>query len=61
VSFLESQSGNELARLFILKDDAWAVIDPEGRFDAANGGDVEGLHWVVGMETIALDQLKDRY
>ena len=37
------------------------MVDPEGRFDAANGGDVEGLHWVVGNEPIALKQLKDGY
>ena len=37
-----------------------AVTDPEGRFDASNAGDVEGLHWVVGMETISVDQLKSR-
>src|SRR5205807_5073429 len=43
------------------QDGSWAVVDPEGRFDAANGGDVEGLHWVVGTEPITLDQLKERY
>jgi hypothetical protein len=42
-------------------DGTWAVVDPEGRFDASNGGDVEGLHWVVGTEPIALSQLKERY
>jgi hypothetical protein len=36
-------------------------VDPQGRFDASNGGDVQGLHWVVGNEPIALDQLKERY
>ena len=41
--------------------DTWAVVDSEGRFDASNGGDVEGLHWVVGNEPIALKQLKQRY
>ena len=39
----------------------WAVVDPAGRYDASNGGDIEGLHWVVGNEPIALKQLKERY
>ncbi len=50
-----------LARLVTFSDGSWAVVDPLGRYDAANGGDVEGLHWVVGMEPIALAQLKQRY
>ena len=39
----------------------WAVVDKDGRFDASNGGDVQGLHWVVGNESVALKQLKERY
>jgi WD40 repeat protein len=39
----------------------WAVVDQEGRFDASNAGDVEGMHWLVGREPIALSQLKERY
>src|SRR5208337_4436581 len=35
--------------------------DPAGRYDASNGGRVDGLHWVVGLEPIELEQLKDRY
>ena len=57
----DAQTGRELCRLISFTDGAWAVVDAEGRFDAANGGDVEGLHWVVGNEPIALKQLKERY
>src|SRR5262249_33383371 len=39
----------------------WAVIDPAGRYDASSGGDVDGLHFVAGLEPIALSQLKERY
>jgi hypothetical protein len=42
-------------------DGGWAVVDPDGRYDASNGGDVDGLHWVVGNEPVALSQLKARY
>ena len=42
-------------------DGTWAVVDPLGRYDASNGGRVDGLHWVVGNEPIDLEQLKERY
>jgi WD40 repeat protein len=54
-------SGRELCSLISFDDSTWAVVDPEGRFDASNGGEIEWLHWVVGLEPIALSQLKDRY
>ena len=58
---LDAKTGKELCRLVGFTDNTWAVVDPEGRYDASNGGDVNGLHWVVGQEPIALSQLKDRY
>jgi hypothetical protein len=57
----DTASGRELCRLLSFRDGTWAVVDAVGRFDAANGGNVEGLHWVVGNEPIALKQLKERY
>jgi hypothetical protein len=36
-------------------------LDRQGRYDAANAGDIPGLHWVVGNESIVLSQLKERY
>jgi hypothetical protein len=51
----------ELAQLISFDDGTWAVIDSEGRFDASNGGQIEGVHWVAGFEAIELSQLKDRY
>ena len=50
-----------MCALFNFRDNTWAVVDPKGRYDGSNGGDVEGLHWVVGTEPIELAQLKDRY
>ena len=55
------QTGKQLCQLVTFTDGSWAVVDPEGRYDASNGGDVDGLHWVVGLEPIALKQLKERY
>jgi WD40 repeat protein len=57
----DAASGHELCQLVSFSDGTWAVVDPAGRFDASNGGRVDGLHWVVGLEPIELEQLKDRY
>jgi len=54
-------SGKELCRLYSFLDGSWAVTDATGRYDASHGGEIEGLHWVVGNEPIALNQLKERY
>ena len=51
----------ELLSLFSFPDGSWAVVDPEGRYDASDGGRVEWLHWVVDGEIIELSQLKERY
>jgi WD40 repeat protein/uncharacterized caspase-like protein len=51
----------KLGTLVAFADGGWGFADVQGRYDAAHGGDVEGLHWVVGNEPIALYQLKDRY
>jgi WD40 repeat protein len=53
--------GTLRATLVSFGDGTWAVTDPAGRYDASNGGDVAGLHWVFGNEVIELDQLKERY
>ena len=56
-----SGSNKELGRVITFNDGTWAVVDSASRYDASNGGDVEGLHWVIGNEPISLDQLKARY
>jgi hypothetical protein len=53
--------GRPLGRLLSFFDGTWAVVDEDGRYDASRGGDVWGLHWVIGDEPVSLDQLKQRY
>jgi hypothetical protein len=36
-------------------------MDPQGRYDASNDGNIEHLHWVIGMETFPLRQFRERY
>lgn len=52
-------TGRWLANLISFNYGTWVGVDPDGSFDAANGGDVQGLHWVVHNEPIALSQLKE--
>jgi uncharacterized caspase-like protein/WD40 repeat protein len=57
----EVESGALVCSLVSFEDGTWAVFDPAGRYDASNGGDIEGLYWMVGLERIRLSQLKARY
>lgn len=63
----ERETGTERGTLVAFEAGGWAVLDPSGRFDASDAGDVDGLHWVVpssnwpGVESIALSELKERY
>lgn len=58
---LDPAQPRPICTLYAFSDGRWAVLDPEGRFDASDAGNVPWLSWVVGMEPIALDQLKERY
>ena len=53
-------TGSELVRVIALDRNDWAVVDPQGRFDASPGG-MQLMHWAVGTDVIALDQLKSCY
>ncbi|MFZ0038799.1 MAG: caspase family protein [Candidatus Acidiferrales bacterium] len=53
-------SGKELGGLVSLDERDWAVVTPDGVFDASPGG-MKLMHWTVGNEIITLDQLKSRY
>jgi len=60
IALWEVSSGRELGTLFLLDQDDWAVLDPTGRFDASPRG-MELMHWAVGLNTLELVQLKERY
>ena len=36
-----------LARLITFEDNGWAVVAPDGRYDASDPADLEGLSWVM--------------
>ena len=60
VRFWDVATGG-LCRLVAFPDRTWAVFDADGRFDAANEGRIDGLHWVLGNETFSLDRFRDEY
>jgi WD40 repeat protein len=59
--FWDANIGRELCSLISFKDGSWAVTTPEGRYDASDPDRIEGLHWVLGLEPIALNQFKKFY
>lgn len=61
VRLWNTATGDELFMLAHFIDGTWAITTPDGRFDASNDGDVDGLHWVVGMDPVELSQLKDGF
>jgi len=56
----DANDGTEKIALAILDKTAWAAITPGGLFDASEKG-MRNLHYVIGLETVALEQLKERY
>jgi WD40 repeat protein/uncharacterized caspase-like protein len=57
---LWSRGGEELVSLISLDENDWSVVTPNGLFDASPAGR-KLMHYVVGMEVITLDQMKDLY
>jgi WD40 repeat protein len=49
VRLWEGATGRELCMLVHFKDGSWAVVDPEGRFDANSLEHHEGLHWLCSF------------
>jgi WD40 repeat protein/uncharacterized caspase-like protein len=60
IKLWDVQSGNELASLIALDESDWAVVTPNGLFDASPGAR-KLMHYAVGMEVVTLDQMKDLY
>jgi WD40 repeat protein/uncharacterized caspase-like protein len=43
----EVATGKELCRFITRADGSWVVVDPEGRFDASDLDNIEGVHWLA--------------
>ena len=53
-------NGEELSSLIALDKNDWAVVAPDGRFDASPKA-LDLMHYVYGFEVINLEQIKDGY
>ncbi|HVF66209.1 MAG TPA: hypothetical protein VM914_01005, partial [Pyrinomonadaceae bacterium] len=43
----EVSTGKELCRFITRADGTWVAVDPEGRFDASDLEDIQGVHWLA--------------
>jgi WD40 repeat protein/uncharacterized caspase-like protein len=43
----EVATGKALCRFITRADGSWVVIDPEGRFDASDLDEIQGVHWLA--------------
>jgi WD40 repeat protein len=50
-----------IASLVSFSEGGWAVVDPDGRYDASDPDNSAGLHFVAGDDVIGLGQLKQRF
>ena len=57
----DAASGRWLATLVSFREGGWAVVDPEGRYDASDPDGAPGLHFVADNDVIELGQLKQRF
>ncbi len=49
-----------IAVFYNLGQQDWAIVTPDGMFDASDGAMAQ-MHYVVGLEPIELEQVKERY
>jgi WD40 repeat protein len=43
----EASTGRELCRFITRADGSWVAVDPEGRFDASDLEEIQGVHWLA--------------
>ncbi|HMQ59853.1 MAG TPA: caspase family protein [Flavilitoribacter sp.] len=60
VKLWRTSTGEELATLVAIDSSDWVVTTPSGLFDASPGA-MNLMHYVVGVEVVELEQLKERY
>ncbi len=60
IKIFDRASRTELASLVAFTDASWAVVTPDGLFDASPEAR-RRMHYVLGLEAVTLDQMKDVY
>jgi len=57
----DSSTGKWLATLVSFREGGWAVVDPEGRYDASDPDNAPGLRFVTGTNLVSSADLKKRF
>lgn len=60
LKLLNYSDSKEIVKIALLEENNWAVITPNGRFDASEGA-MNLMHYTFGLEIINLEQLKETY
>lgn len=60
IKLFSKETRKEIATLIALDQYNWTIIEPYGRFDASKGAQ-KSMHFVLGLEPIDFEQIKDRY
>lgn len=60
LNLFEADTEKLLATLISMDEGKWVITTPEGLFDASPGAR-KLMHYVIGIEPIALEQMKDLY
>ncbi len=60
VKMWDGRTGKALCTVFHINEKDWVAITPSGLFDASPAA-MKSMYFVLGLETIELEQLKERY
>jgi WD40 repeat protein/uncharacterized caspase-like protein len=60
LKLLNDADSKEIGKIVLLEENNWAVVTPDGRFDASEGA-LKLMHYAYGLEIINLEQLKEAY
>ncbi|HAD14838.1 MAG TPA: hypothetical protein DCF33_20615, partial [Saprospirales bacterium] len=60
VKLWDLDKGRELATLIAIDAADWVLTTPSGLFDASSGAMIR-LHYMMGLDVVELDQIKERY
>ncbi|HAD03350.1 MAG TPA: hypothetical protein DEB35_10725 [Desulfuromonas sp.] len=60
IRFWNVETAAETARCYGFDDGTWAVVAPDGRYDASNDGDCPHLYWTVGLSNYPATHYKSR-
>jgi WD40 repeat protein len=61
IRFWNVETTEEIARCYGFDDGTWAIVAPDGRYDASNDGDCPHLSWIIGLSSYPVTHFKNRF